>query len=422
MRGANTQMKIATKSERNGIMFRSVFIIIMVILLLTWVFEVFYYGAISRQIDIFAGRFIDYFADFQNVVGYSGKLDPYHNVVYGPQEKVYPPLSYLFAYLFSRLVDIDVYYETNYFLNMYQEPLFLFMFILYNIALAVSFYEILRHRLVGKRGTVILLSIVFLFSRPMMFTIERGNSMILSMIFTMCFIFNYDSGSKIRKEFGLISLAIAAALKITPALLGLLLVIEKKHWKDALRTVLYGLLFFFIPFLFLKGGMIENIKQLWLNIQADLNYYSKLEGCTFEACLYQIGVKIPGNIASILKWVVAGVLTLGCVMTKEKWKRIMMISLVLILTPAHSGDYCVLYIIPAAVLFLNEKEKSIIDLIIFLGMIFILQPVQTHLTQGTINCGSGLLIITLAMVIEAAVAVKNRMAAFRTDNQRVINA
>ena len=76
-------------------------------------------------------------------------------------------------------------------------------------------------------------------SYPVMFCLERGNILILSVVFAMFFIFFKDSDNKFIKELSYISLAMSAGIKIYPAVFGLTLIIEKKY-KEALRLLFYG--------------------------------------------------------------------------------------------------------------------------------------------------------------------------------------
>ena len=90
-----------------------IFIIYLFCNLILWLGDLFAKGMASPQIGTIL-RLEDFLADFTNVVGYSAKLDPYHNWIYStPGEKAYPPLVYLIFYLFSGLVNIDHYYPKS---------------------------------------------------------------------------------------------------------------------------------------------------------------------------------------------------------------------------------------------------------------------------------------------------------------------
>ena len=374
------------------------FVIPMLITEVIWLVDIFSKGMNSQQIDLFFLRFNDYFADFFNVVGYSGKLDPYHNTVYtGLGEKAYPPLTYVLLYLFSRLIDIDAYYENGFFLTMINEKLLFIMFLFITIGILLLLFEIIRNNLKFSRFTNITIAFLLLYSRPILFSFERGNTIIAAMMFVLIYLMNYDNENKFCREIAFLSLALAAALKITPVALGVLLLFEKR-WKDAIRTIFYGLAAFFIPFFFLNGGKRANITQMITNIQLNLELYPSNQGITFEACLRNLDRIINNEIIlSWIKMIVFGVLLYGVIFSSKKWLRVMLISLILVMAPSHSGDYCMLYMIPSYILFLNDMDHKSSDWLILIGIILTLQPIQTIITTQLISLG--LLLICLILFI-----------------------
>lgn len=82
-----------------------------------------------------------------------------------------------------------------------------------------------------------------------LFSFERGNIIYLAVINSIFFLVNYQSENKIIREMSFIALAIAAALKGFPALLGILLLYDKRH-KEAIRLIVHGVIFSFLPFCF----------------------------------------------------------------------------------------------------------------------------------------------------------------------------
>lgn len=376
--------KLLTRRET----FCLVFIIYLSFGFLLWLAGIFSKGMASEQLGIFYRPFEDFLADFTNVVGYSGKLDPYFCRAYrGWGEKAYPPLVYVIFYLFSRLVNIDQYYEANFFLNMYQDPLLLLIYIIVTARVFVLFYEVLRNKLTMSRVYAVLISFLMLFSRPMLFTLERGNTVIATTLLVSVYLFHYNSANKVKKEIAILSLAVAASLKMTPAVLGILLLMDRKDWKTACRAILYGIVVFILPFFILPGNIIDHGVQMLRNIKQNLLLYTRWEGITFEACL--LGIGLPSSLVlSILKYAICGFLVYGSFIIRTPWKKAMMISLVLVTLPNHSGYYCILYMIPSFIMFLNEKEHKAVDWLIFIAALFILQPYQSGFTNilSTSNC------------------------------------
>ena len=385
-----------------GGVFRFVFCAAIFAMLFCWLTAVFVGGSGSDQTRLFYARLSDFQADFTNVVGYSAGLDPYHNTVYtGLGEKAYPPLTYLITYAFSRLVNIETYNENNYFLDMYQEPLLLMMYMLYTIFVVVLLYEVFRHHTRAGRFGKAAVALALLFSRPMIASLERGNTIVLTLLFVTIFLLNYNDPRRGRREWACVSLAIAAALKMMPAMLGILLLLDRKDWKLAIRTVIYGIIAFFLPFVFLKGNLFENIAQMFRNIFENLSAYSWVHGCTFESCLRSVGIKGPSGLVAIVKYAVGAVMLAGCLVYPKQWMKLLAVAMVLVVLPSHSESYCVLYLFPALIAFLNEERHGASDWIILLAVLPVMRHIQSQALDRVMGPGLGLLVICAVMCVLA---------------------
>jgi hypothetical protein len=74
-----------------------------------------------------------------------------------------------------------------------------------------------------------------------------------------------------------------AGIKLTPAVLGILL-LYNKQWKEVVCIIIYGCIFFFLPFLLFEGGF-SNLGQMLNNVMFRLETYSIKDGCTIVACV-----------------------------------------------------------------------------------------------------------------------------------------
>ena len=279
-----------------------------------------------------------------------------------------------------------------------SEPLLIFMYMIIHIGIFVLIFETIRNCLAAKRVQAVLIAFLILFSRPMLFSLERGNTIIFTMLMTAVFLFNYDSDNEVRREIAIICLALSAVFKITPAILGVLLLTDKRNIKLALRAVLYGIIAFGVPFFFLKDNPIRSAQQLITNIQLNLDAYGRWSGVTLEACLTSIGLHMDGTIMTIVKYVLCAFLVFSAFFVQEKWKKVMMISLVLVTVPNHSGYYCILYMIPSFVLFLKEKEHTAVDWLILLPVLSTLIPHLNIFTANYLRTEICVLILIIMMV------------------------
>ncbi len=359
---------------KNKKFYEVAFVSTVLVSFLIWITRLFIGGAESSQWKLFFDGVTDFLADTLNVIGYSGERDVYNNTYFpGLGGKAYPPLTYFVTYLLSRLVDMQPYYDYQLFKGLYIEPKLLIILIIgFAISLIVLF-ETVREVKDGNKLTKLLIALAVVLSQPVLFSIERGNSIIITSCFVLFYLFNYDSENKYLKELALVSLAIATALKMTPVFLGVLL-LYNKQWKDALRTVIYGAIFFFVPFLFFKGGF-GNVPLLVRNTMLHLKLYESWNGCTLYACLIQYGLPYSDEcemiVSSITNLICILLLCAGFVI---KNKRIIALNLlmIIIIMPSHSEYYNVLYLLPAIIMFLNDDDKKILDIIELLAYLSIM--------------------------------------------------
>ncbi len=371
-----------------------------------WFISIFRHGIYGTQISAFFMRFEDFLADFLNVIGYSAYGDPYNCTAYtGLQEKGYPPLTYVLLRPFSGLVDIAHYYEQNRFLNMYQEPLLLMMLMIAQTAVLCALFFLIYRNAKGSTAKKGLIIGTLMLSRPVFFTIERGNIILLAAVCTACFLFHYQDTNRVRKEIALIALGIAFGLKLSPAVLGFLLLVNKQ-FREAVRAALYGLFFLFAPFLLLKGGF-SNVPLFIRNMKLLVQAYGE-RGAFLEHRLNEMNLPAlaqhAAGITGAFVYLICALLLFFCFFYRRKWERILAITLVLLLAPSFSGYYCVLYLIPAAVMFLTEKRYRPADWLAAVSFLMIFSLYQSEFLSRLDHL-SGIYILTFLMLLYGLFAV-----------------
>ena len=398
------------------------FIAIVLMSFVIWLSLIFIEGNVSEQFSIFFNKCGDFLADTLNVVGYSSQRDAYENTMYtGVWEKAYPPLTYMLMYLLSRLVDMNTYYDMDYFLYMYFEPKFLIIFMICLFICLIAMYEAIRHNKTGSNTIKIFAAFAIILSAPILFTIERANTILPTLFFVIFYMFNYNSKNKILKELALISLAIATAFKITPAILGILL-LYNRQWKDALRAVLYGLLIGLLPFLFLEGGF-DNLFLMIRNIKLNNLVYTSDEGCTLLACLVDFGVDSTDVLTAVMKYLtylICALLFVFAYIYKEKWMTMMAVCMILIILPSHSGYYSIIYVIPALITFLNQETHRARDIIILFAFLLIFQNVQGWMRDYLFNYHLAIIIIVLFLLIEGVIRLRDVLKGKRMSKKEIL--
>lgn len=395
-----------------------IFCVLVFLGFVAWVIGLVVYGADGKQMELFFDKCSDFFADIVNPMGYSAHRNVYTESFdvynYGRFERAYPPISYVIAYGLSRIIDMQPYFDVEYFLDMNTNPQLLIVLMIAIIINMLVIYELIKSYKAGSNKVKVISALLVCVSMPVLFTIERANLLLLTMVFIIFYIFNYDSDNKIKKELALMSLALAASFKITPAVLGILL-LYNKQWKEAVRAVIYGIIFGFVPFLFFEGGF-NNIAEMFRNASLNLGVYPSDEGTTLAAVVSSFGIEYTYRISLIMKlitYVIAVFLLVAAVFYNKKWETIMAVTMVLLIVPSHSGYYCILYILPALIAFLNEEKHSYADLLVLAAMVFIMNDYQCYLTQSVFNYHMAIVLILAVLLVRG---IKNIIARIKLRN------
>jgi hypothetical protein len=366
----------------NSSVYTAVFVCVTCILFLFFVVGIIQNPAGSQRQIFFRGM-DDFFADHLNVLRYIADRDPYFNPTNGTLQKIYFPLSYFILYPFSQL---DT-FNTMTLQEAQRSKMGLmsaFAFIGFSVSLLfMSLKQIIRKFLISPLMLIsLVLSYIFFFS------VERGNTIILVAAFVGFFICYYDSEDKYKRILAMVFLALAATLKIYPALFGLLY-FEKKQYREIFGCSIITLLFVFVPFLFFKRGF-DNIPQLYSNMQLMTDQYNftgmfprfslaHLVYCASPLLKFSKNLitSLPDIVQIITYFMTFVSIAFSC-LVKNKWLKISLLSMTIVFLPVNSGLYCGLYLFPVIVLFfasLQERSKifNIFTVIVF---VIFLNPYQ----------------------------------------------
>lgn len=334
---------------------------------------------------LFLNKF-DTFMDFFNCIRHVTYMDPYGPEIAGS----YPAFAYAIFALLSRFFpremleacyslqpELDKNSIVNEMLRVSEYGMAVFVVFTVFVMSVISylFYKNFKGTEVEK---ILFLTVIFL-SAPYLFWFERGNIISIALIGMAVFVFYRDSKNPYIRELALISLAISACVKIYPALLGILL-LKDKRWKEAIRCVIYGILLFVLPFLLFKGGLQDILHMIQYIFKAsgefDVAGYGYKVNISNSLLVMSelLHIKTPVLISIIGKvpYVIAIISAVGVLFLKEKWKEIALLSCILVAVPNFSNIYTLVFMTVPLIMFLNEtNHKRWIDWIYmfcFLGM------------------------------------------------------
>ena len=286
-----------------------------------------------------------FFSDFFDSVYDSLASDPY-----AERGVIYPAFIYVFYRAIAAFLPVAVSSAGSYAIrDSYVGEM---IFHAYCYALMIAIFTIIVKIMHSKDKITKLFAFALLLSTPVLYAYERGNSILVSLLFLLLFFYLKDSEKGYQREWALISLAVAANIKIYPAIFGLLLLAEKKYIK-AFRCMIYGVILFVFPFFFFGG--LKDIPLMFSNIFRTSSSFGGVYG-------YQVGIRhllsylsaVTGNPeilerTGMLTAFVAIILLFNFFFTKEYFKKVLMLGIMCNLIPGFSWLYTTVYILPAVI-------------------------------------------------------------------------
>jgi len=332
----------------------------------------------------------------------------------------YPPLACLFFAFFAKQIPVEADGGFD-----FSAPANNILFLAYMLVTISAFINLLNSAKAGNQFEKAFFGMIVLLSAPYIYMFERGNIIFVALLFLMAFVFGKDSKNKYVRELSYICLGIAAALKIYPAVFGLLL-IKDKDYKAAVRVTLYGIAFFVIPFFAYNGfhdmyRMYSDIRFAEdqfagtgvggkVNLSSTISVIMGLLGNDYMAPIIQ-------RIFVVLPFIYLIFAVIACMFHKSKWKIYTLLVTMIILVPTFSFVYTLIFFIIPLVFFLDTKEKRTwIDwacLICFVGIMVPIVHNPTELLKNfqvgfdylfsTFIQGIAVLLISVILVLEGLI-------------------
>lgn len=310
----------------------------------------------------------DYFMDFFNSIQWG--LSPYKNNV------IYPPLMNVIYAFWGHFISRELRTAGN--VAMRDSNIGLMVFLIYNLIQIYFFSYLMKSILKLSNREKFIYTAVILGAQPMLFCLQRGNSVLLSVIGLLFFTYFYKSDNKLYSNLAYVMLGITAGIKIYPAIYGLLYLRDRK-WKETFKCIICGMLLFFVPFLAFPGGLI-NVKVMIENI---IN-------CSNDFGTYRYGWKHNfNNFYNILNFItdvdfkkiyivmcifivlIAIIIVMTC-RKIDQWKIYALLSALIILIPSFSYSYNLTFMIVPLTFFLSKDNKSNTKLNYIYSLLFVL--------------------------------------------------
>ncbi len=307
----------------------------------------------------------DAFMDFFNPIAYISSSTPYA----AGDGACYSGLSFSFYLFISKLISA-VPETAGLAIKMSKTGIFmLYAYIFASIAVFMTAVIKLK---TGRFSEKILFLFLILFSSPLIYQFERANIIFIANFLIIVFYICYESKNKKLFEAGLICLAAAAAIKIYPAIFALMLIKDKK-WKETARFTVYCAVLFIAPFFIF--GSINSIKDFFYcvatlskNSENTISSHWVTIHNFFLAFLYPQDYSMAVKVMRVI-FFISGCFTFF--FHSEKWKTAAILSMLMILTPARSAQYAVIFMTLPLILFMNSQNKRRKDIayaVLFAGI------------------------------------------------------
>jgi len=225
--------------------------------------------------------------------------------------------------------------------------------------------------------------LMFLFlvvlSYPFIYALERGNSIILALVFCLLFILGYKSENKVIRYLSYIALGVAAGIKLYPAILWLLIVRERKY-KEAWICLAFVLALALVPFLFTDGNPIIMLDTIFSYTAGSLGFTNITQILT--GFIQEI-LGLPSLLAVTVGYVVLGIFTILSffiiLYDKEMkfWKILALLGCNLVLGLGVGAQYQIIYMLPAMLFFLVAEKNMTRENLFFVycfAMMMVLIP------------------------------------------------
>ena len=323
------------------------------------------------QRDVFFKQGYDFFADFINTVRHIAAGQPYAN------GHIQPPLGFLLLAPFQYFADFGNKYEV-----IRTNPSVLFAAILFMGLSELFLFVMLKKFLKNEKGFPVL--VYFFFSGINLYAMERGTVVVFTAACVAGFFAFYDSEVRRERIFSCFLLAAAAALKVYPALFGLLL-LKRRDWQGILWCALFGLLLTFPLFLFFDGAF-DNIPLLLKNLGAYREEYLITDWDKQVIRIFISGNVTPAThvIFAAFRQFVDYLLILCCAaafFSKRDDYLILSAGCIIILCPVGAGFYTLMYLaVPFISTYINKKTPDFI----LLCCVLLLTPLRFPLEFNTL--------------------------------------
>ncbi len=365
------------------------------------------HGAAWTEMFFHNGTATDLFMDFFNTI-----RDSAADNVYTERNNMYPPLCILLFRLFSKIINPELvgsgFNQRKLLQSDVASIMLYFVFVIICLLAMIRIVESYANNKSQGKMTLYasIISFLMIVSYPVVYCIERGNIVILAVVFSTFFLLFKDSENKVIRELSYISLALSAGIKLYPAIFGLTLIIEKKY-KEAGRLILYGIIAVVFPLVFfidfssdaasistqvftalninptLLTSSTEESSSLIFKFINNLISFTNAKSNVNLSCvsIHNLVILIFGNDDILVQIVTIFTELIALLMaftSKKEWQKIFFLTYLILNISSASSSYSLSLLIAAFIIFLfNTKSYNKRDWVYVVCFALLLVPLPT---------------------------------------------
>lgn len=340
----------------------------------------------------------------------AGSSDPAH--MYMTDSRFcFPPLAYCMYWLLWRIHPYEDPESILNWMNFKNADNAMLVLIIYDILFAfLLVYCITEYYKETGAKYILLLPTAIIVSYPFFCTsLQRGNSVALvAVVIALAWLW-MDAESPAKQEAAMILIAVAAAFKFYPAIMGLIY-IRRRDWKRTVRLLIYGVLFVFLPFVFFGGirGLLALADNLTSLSMIRTTQYGTIRGMTLYLLKRYLqmdpAAALPIGIGMETVFLVCSVVCI--LLSRKRWQSVLFVSGILVSYIASGYIYNSVYYLPVLLMFLKDHPGCIGSCsfreqcwrgvnILLLGLIFCIPCFWIYVFHGQLNEGTSVMMYLL---------------------------
>lgn len=280
------------------------------------------------------------------------------------------------------------------------------------IGLIILYAIISKSSKLSKTATYLSFA-VFATSYPMLYCLDRGNSMLFSVLFIALFVMLYDSENKKHRYLSYIFLGLATATKIYPILFGTLVLkrtLEEKNYPELIGCIAICSALLFLPFPLTDGSFMDMFHNAFGYSSSTEAYYGRVNIValiTGTAEMLEAENFSHYTLLSAISYAFMIVVLIAALLDRKApaWQTVCLLAGTQVLCAGLGTEYLLLYMIIPAWYFINSEientRKNMIYCLLFIGILISIPGSKGLGNTFTFVKGILTLIITILILSES---------------------